>query len=646
MLIFLITAPLLSALTTSFFGRHFGRIGCSLTAIALTGTATAIALKFFLTHLYFYNSDITYISLNTWFATTNTFVIFSFYIDNLTQVMYMVILSISFIVHWYSYDYLYTDPHLTRFMAFLSYFTFFMLILVSAGDLITLFIGWEGVGLFSYLLINFWYTRLQANKSALKAVFINKIGDVGILLAITFTHRLYGTSNFCVIHALTPFITQYTLHIFSYSATVLDLIAIFLVIGAVGKSAQLGLHVWLPDAMEGPTPVSALLHAATMVTAGVFLFLRMAIVLDYKTQFAAFILVIGSLTTFFAATTGLLQNDIKRIIAFSTCSQLGYMFSACGLAQYSLSLFHLFNHAFFKALLFLAAGSVIHCMNNEQDIRRMGYLYKFLPVSFSFFTIASFSLMGLPYLSGYFSKDIIIEQALLLPSRWIFFLLIFGAFITASYSIRLLFYVFLSQPNFRRSTTNFHDASLYVQIPLIILAILSITSGFYFNESFVGFGYNNLSNVFPSQALIQSIEVEYIPIYIKILPFIGSLAAMQLTLQLLQQKILGLVWNVPFSTSLSWLLAFYHFLNHKWFFDKLYNTIAFFLVHRSYQTFFVFLEKGIFEAFGPTGIYAFIVTTSQKVIILQKGYIATYLQYLISAFLVILCILPILFSVT
>ena len=435
----LIFFPLVSSIIILLCGRLFGRHGSAYLAIGTLAFVCVTSWFFFLQKAK--TETLAYLTGYVWIRNATSNITFDLYIDNVTIVMFVIITTISFIVHWYSYDYMYNDPHLPRFLSYLSIFTFFMLLLVAAGDLTILFIGWEGVGLLSYLLINFWYTRIQANKSALKAIFVNKIGDIAMLAAIVFFYMCSGTTNILTLQALAPYLQYYNVA----GINIFTLGLFCFVIGAVGKSAQLFLHVWLPDAMEGPTPVSALLHAATMVTAGVFLIIRNSALFELAPSVLFTIVLVGALTTFFAATTGVVQHDIKRIIAFSTCSQLGYMFVACGLSGYSVGLFHLFNHAFFKALLFLAAGSVIHALADEQDIRRMGALALYLPLTFSFFLIASLSLMGVPFLSGFYSKDLIIELqggTYMSFGSFFFLLLVCSAALTAFYSARLVFYVF------------------------------------------------------------------------------------------------------------------------------------------------------------------------------------------------------------
>jgi NADH-ubiquinone oxidoreductase chain 5 len=376
-----------------------------------------------------------YIKLSPWINSDILNIDWGFMFDSLTISMCVIVTFISLLVHLYSMEYMAHDPHLSRFMSYLSLFTFFMLILVTADNFIQMFVGWEGVGLCSYLLINFWFTRIQANKAAIKAMLINKVGDFCLLIAIFLIFVNYKALDYATVSALTPFFTDKTLDFLNLN--LLSVIGIFLFLGATSKSAQLGLHTWLPDAMEGPTPVSALIHAATMVTAGVFLIIRNSFIYEYIHNVLELITIIGALTALFASTAGLLQNDLKRVIAYSTCSQLGYMIFACGLSCYSVGFFHLSNHAFFKALLFLGAGSVIHAVSDEQDMRKMGSLKKVLPFTYSMIIIGSLALIGFPFLTGFYSKDLILEVAygkFSVQGYFSYFLGTIGAFFTAFYS--------------------------------------------------------------------------------------------------------------------------------------------------------------------------------------------------------------------
>jgi len=369
-------------------------------------TTLCTFLSFLLSSLAFYNNlysaQTVIVYLTPWLFSDLLFLEWSFCFDSLTCIMLVIVTFISTLVHLYSVEYMEKDPHKTRFMSYLSLFTLFMLVLVTANNFIQMFVGWEGVGLSSYLLINFWFTRIQANKSAIKAMLINRIGDFFLLLAVFTLYFIFNTFSYDIIFSLIPLLIGFDLQLLGLKLPIVDLICFFIFFGAVGKSAQLGLHTWLPDAMEGPTPVSALIHAATMVTAGIFLVSRCSYIFEFSSFMLNLICFLGSCTAFFAATTGLFQNDMKKVIAYSTCSQLGYMMFACGLSSYDVGLFHLSNHAFFKALLFLSAGSVIHASGDEQDMRKLGGLKNLLPFSYSMTLIGSLALIGFPFLSGFF----------------------------------------------------------------------------------------------------------------------------------------------------------------------------------------------------------------------------------------------------
>ena len=400
--------------------------------------------------------------------------------------MLVVINSISSLVHFYSIGYLEEDPHTPRFMSYLSIFTFFMLILVTADNIIQMFVGWEGVGIASYLLINFWFSRLPANQAALKALITNRVGDFGLSLAILLSFLVFGSVDYHTLFSIAPLFETLNLTIFTFNLSFLSFFGFFLFLGAVGKSAQLGLHVWLPDAMEGPTPVSALIHAATMVTAGVFLIIRFSPLLEFSSFTLSLLIIIGSLTAFFASFTGIFQSDLKKIIAYSTCSQLGYMMFSCGLSHYNLSLFHLANHAFFKALLFLAAGSIIHAISDEQDLRRMGAFLPNLPLTYSAFFVGSLALAGFPFLTGFYSKDLILEICQVYRNNNVFFVgslaCVFGnlaVFFTSFYSFRLLFFTFINKTNTPRIIYNsISESSFFIFLPLILLSISSIFIGY------------------------------------------------------------------------------------------------------------------------------------------------------------------------
>jgi len=541
------------------------------------------------------------------------------------------------------------DPHLVRFMGYLSLFTFFMLILITSSNFVQLFVGWEGVGVSSFLLINFWYTRIQANKSAIKAMLINKIGDIFLLFAILFIVYSCDSVDFDVVFSLVTKLEETNVYTGFGIFSILDLICLFLFLGAVGKSAQLGLHSWLPDAMEGPTPVSALIHAATMVTAGIFLVVRCSFLFEYSPQVLNFIVVVGALTAFFAATIGLFQNDIKRVIAYSTCSQLGYMTFACGFSCYDVALFHLFNHAFFKALLFLSAGSVIHAIGDQQDMRKMGGLKQVLPFSYAMVVIGSLALTGFPFLAGFYSKDTILESAFSTFTTTGHFAYILGtlaAFCTAFYSVRLIALVFLNDSNGTRiNITNAHEGSWLMTLPLFILSFLSISVGFFFRDIFLGMGspfWANAIFVLPINNII--IDSEFLDLKFKLLPlglslFGGFLAAI---LYLFGLK------NLFALKQKSLIRLYYIFFNRKWLFDKLVNEILCApSLSLSYNYFYCTVDRGLLERVGPLGIIKTLQFLILSVKNLQTGYIYTYIIlffFAIYLFFIILIITP--FSLT
>lgn len=441
-------------------------------------------------------NDITEISnvnfnLIRWISYLFDFVHIGFIIDNLSLLMIIIVLSISTLVHYYSLDYMFADPRLITFLKYLSGFTAAMLILVTANNCILMFMGWEGVGIFSYLLIGFWYTRTLALKASLKAVIVNKIGDVALLISIGLMIYFFGTSDFIKLQILINYLAEnkietYSINFILFNFSILSVIAFFLLIAAVGKSAQFGLHTWLPDAMEGPTPVSALIHAATMVTAGVYLIVWMSFIFEQTEVVWNIVLVIGAFTALFGSAVACFQYDIKKIIAFSTCSQIGYMFLACGLSAYNVAMFHLFTHAFFKALLFLCAGSIIHAISDQQDIWKMGGLFRLLPITFVGVIIGLFSLMGLPFTSGFYSKDSIIELAFCKNTYigyYAFSCSLLGAFLTAFYCYRFFFYVFFSKTKLsKKLLENIHESGYFVLAVISILTFLTIFVGFLFKH--------------------------------------------------------------------------------------------------------------------------------------------------------------------
>ena len=628
--------PLLGAILTGFTGRFIGKEGAKIIStfsVALSGLLSCIA---------FYEVGLLgspcYVRLMTWIDVELFEVSWGLLFDSLTVCMLVVVTVISTLVHIYSMEYMEGDPHQPRFMSYLSLFTFFMLVLVTGDNLIQMFLGWEGVGLCSYLLINFWFTRLEANKAAMKAIIVNRVGDFGLSLGIMGIFYYFKSVDFATIFATVGWLKQIpetgpinSIGIEGLFGIVnldpLTLICIFLFIGAVGKSAQIGLHTWLPDAMEGPTPVSALIHAATMVTAGGFLIIRSSPLFEYAPDALLVVTFVGALTAFFAATTGLLQNDLKRVIAYSTCSQLGYMVFACGISCYTVSLFHLANHAFFKALLFLSAGSVIHALGDEQDMRRMGGLLKLIPFTYVMFVIGSLSLMGFPFLTGFYSKDVILECA---AARFSFdatfahWLGTISAFFTAFYSFRLLYLTFIAKTNAYRSLLAvIHDSPILMAFPLMVLAFGSIFIGYLTKDMIIGLGTNFWNNaVFALPAHQETfINAEFLPTSIKLTPVIFSISGALSAF---------IFYHFYASSHFLRFPQFYGFLNQKWYFDQIYS---YFIVKPifafAYNITFKLLDRGIIEIIGPTGLYRTVKDLAQKVTSVQTGFIYHYTYVMI-----------------
>jgi len=538
----------------------------------------------------------------------------------------VVVTCVSTLVHLYSTEYMGGDPHLPRFMSYLSLFTFFMLILVTADNFLQMFVGWEGVGLCSYLLINFWFARLQANKAAIKAMLVNRVGDFGLALGIFAIFLTFKSIDYATVFAAAPSVIGQTTTFFNFEVDTLTLICLLLFVGAVGKSAQIGLHTWLPDAMEGPTPVSALIHAATMVTAGVFLLARCSPIFEYAPTALVVVTVMGAMTAFFAGTTGLLQNDLKRVIAYSTCSQLGYMVFACGLSGYSVGVFHLANHAFFKALLFLSAGSVIHAMGDEQDMRKMGGLVRVLPYTYAMFFIGSLALMGFPFLTGFYSKDVILEIAYAhytLHGHFAHWLGTLAAFFTAFYSMRLLYLTFLAETNsYRQIMQHAHDAPFAMGFPLFVLSLGSMFIGYLTKDMIIGVGTDFWGNaLFTHPNNLTMLEAEFIPHYIKLVPVVFSLTG----------AISAFILYMSYSNSLYELKVspmgrkMYTFLNRKWFFDKVYNDyVTQNMLSFGYHTSYKLIDRGVFEFLGPLGLSRLVSKRGSGFASLQTGFLYHY----------------------
>nr|YP_010394752.1 NADH dehydrogenase subunit 5 [Phytophthora tubulina]DAZ89189.1 TPA_asm: NADH dehydrogenase subunit 5 [Phytophthora tubulina] len=624
LLLTLIFLPFLGSVAAGLFGFYIGRKG----SVFITTLTTFLSCLFSL--IIIYNSitnEYEYIIyISNWISSGLFNCNWCFLFDSLTMIMLIVITSISTLVHLYSSQYMAQDPHLSRFMSYLSLFTFFMIILVTGDNFMQMFVGWEGVGFCSYLLINFWFTRLQANKAAIKAMLINRISDLILLLGVLTIFYNIRTIEYFSTFAAISIVKDFKFIFFNYILSIIDVACILIFIGAMGKSAQIFLHLWLPDAMEGPTPVSALIHAATMVTAGVYLIARCSPMFEYSMFSLKVITVIGASTAFFASTVGLVQNDFKKIVAYSTCSQLGYMFFACGLSNYPLAIFHLSNHAYFKALLFLCSGSVIHAMGDEQDIRKMGGLRRILPFTYIMFLIGSLSLMGFPFLTGFYSKDLILEGAFASFSEtghFAYWLGTIGAFFTAFYSTRLLFFAFLSETNaYKNIIKNAHDVPLEMGISLGLLAFGSIFIGYISKDMFVGLGSNFWNNsIYINPLNNQMIDAEFLPTFFKLLPVILSFCGLFSAFYLYFFKF-KFLYNLKIS---KYGLYFYNFLNRKWYFDKIYyEFINQYILQIGYNVTYKMIDKGLIEMCGPYGLTTIFSFLSQKIILLQTGYIYHY----------------------
>ena len=544
-------------------------------------------------------------------------------IDPLTAVMLVVVTTVSGLVHLYSIGYMADDPYKPRFFSYLSFFTFAMLMLVTADNLAQLFFGWEGVGLSSYLLIGFWFHKPEANAAAIKAFVVNRIGDFGFALGIFAVFLLTGSIDFDTIFAQAPALAGKSFHYLGFNADALTVVCLLLFMGAMGKSAQFLLHTWLPDAMEGPTPVSALIHAATMVTAGVFMVARLSPLFELAPTAAAFVTFIGATTAIFAATVGLVQNDIKRIIAYSTCSQLGYMFVAMGVGAYSVGMFHLFTHAFFKALLFLGSGSVILAMHHEQDIRKMGGLWRKIPFTYATMLVGTLALTGFPFTAGYYSKDAIIEAAAVGSNSMAvygFVMTVAAAALTSFYSWRLMFKTFHGEPHDHHHYEAAHENAKVMLVPLAILAVGSIAAGWLFLSFFTGHGaeefFRESLKFGPGNTVLE--DMEHLPLLTSLAPTImmvgGFLVAWQFYIRRPDLPA-ALARNQP---------ALYRFLLNAWYFDRIYD----FLIVRPTMRLGRFLWKGgdgfVIDGFGPDGISARVLDVTRNVVRLQTGYLYHY----------------------
>jgi NADH-quinone oxidoreductase subunit L len=562
------------------------------------------------------------IALFPWINSGDLQVAWALRADTLTAVMLVVVTTVSSLVHLYSIGYMDEDPYRPRFFGYLSLFTFAMLMLVTADNLVQLFFGWEGVGLASYLLIGFWYQKPSANAAAIKAFVVNRVGDFGFALGIFAVFMMIGSVDFETIFGAAPSLVGKTIDFFGWQADALTLICVLLFMGAMGKSAQFLLHTWLPDAMEGPTPVSALIHAATMVTAGVFMVARLSPLFELAPNAQAVVMFFGATTAFFAATVGLVQNDIKRIVAYSTCSQLGYMFVAMGAGAYSVGMFHLFTHAFFKALLFLGSGSVIYAMHHEQDIRMMGGLWRKIPYTFTVMCIGTLALTGFPFFAGYFSKDAIIESAYAAHNpfaTYAYLLTVVAAALTSFYSWRLIFKTFFGEPHDREHYEAAHESPMWMLVPIGVLAAGSILSGLPFKEIFVS--PHGVEEFFRESVKMNPHILEDMEQMPYLLGFLPTL-----------MMVIGLAISYVFYISRPYLpveLAeqqplLYRFLLNKWYFDELYDLI---FVRPAKWLGYTLWKKGdgfVIDGFGPDGVSARVLDVTRNVVKIQTGYLYHY----------------------
>jgi NADH-quinone oxidoreductase subunit L len=562
------------------------------------------------------------IALFPWINSGDLQVSWALRVDTLTAVMLVVVTTVSSLVHLYSIGYMDEDPYRPRFFGYLSLFTFAMLMLVTADNLVQLFFGWEGVGLASYLLIGFWYQKPSANAAAIKAFVVNRIGDFGFALGIFAVFMMTNSTDLEVIFGAAPGLAGKTIDFLGWHADAMTLICLLLFMGAMGKSAQFLLHTWLPDAMEGPTPVSALIHAATMVTAGVFMVARLSPLFELSPTAQAVVMFFGATTAFFAATIGLVQNDIKRIVAYSTCSQLGYMFVAMGAGAYSVGMFHLFTHAFFKALLFLGSGSVIYAMHHEQDIRNMGGLWRKIPYTFAVMCVGTLALTGFPLFAGYFSKDAIIESAYASHNplgTYAYVLTVVAAALTSFYSWRLIFKTFFGEPHDQEHYEAAHESPVWMLIPIGVLAAGSILSGFPFKELFTSpHGVEEFfrESVKMNPHILE--DMEHMPHILGWLPFVMMLLGLGISYLFYIRRP-----YLPVQLAAEQPML-YDFLLNKWYFDELYDLIFVRPTKWIGRTLWKVGDGYLIDGFGPDGVSARVLDVTRNVVKIQTGYLYHY----------------------
>ena len=616
----IIILPLLGSIVSGFFGRKVGVKGAQLITCSLIFTTTVLSVFAFL-EVGINNIPVS-INLFRWIDSESLNVLWSFNFDSLTVSMLIPVLIVSLLVHVYSVGYMSGDPHNQRFFSYLSLFTFMMVILVTSNSFLLMFVGWEGVGVCSYLLVSFWFTRIAANQSSLAAFLTNRVGDCFLTIGMFAILWSFGNVDYATVFSMAPFVSN----------NIVTLVGICLLIGAMAKSSQVGLHIWLPMAMEGPTPVSALIHAATMVTAGVYLLMRSSPLIEYSNTVLVLCLWLGAITTIFSSLIGLFQQDIKKVIAYSTMSQLGMMVIAVGLSSYNIALFHLVNHAFYKGLLFLGAGAVIHAVADNQDFRKYGGLKSFLPLTYSVMLIASLSLVAFPFMTGFYSKDFIIESAygqFYFASTTVYFVSTIGAMFTTLYSVKVLYLTFLTNPN--GPLINYkqaHEGDIFMSMPLIILAVFSIFFGYITKDIFIGLGSgfftDNSLFIHPLHEIMLNTEFA-VPTLFKLLPlfFTVSLSVLSIVLSEYLPKILTNFKLSRFGYNV------YSFFNQRFFVELFYNRyITDFVLKLGGQTTKV-IDKGSIELIGPYGLEKGLVGLSKNIASLDTGVITSYALYIL-----------------
>ena len=616
MLYLILFLPLLGSFISAFFYKKIGDRTCQIITSAFIVTGAILSSIILLETIK--TGKVYEYPIFNWITSGSLKLHWSIYVDSLTAVMLVVVNSVSALVHIYSIGYMSHDPHKPRFMSYLSLFTFMMLSLITADNFLQLFFGWEGVGLASYLLIGFWFKKESANNASMKAFIVNRVGDLGLLIAMFLIFKTFGSLNFSEVFSQAADQSKNSIKIFGGEYNLITTICVFLFIGAMGKSAQIFLHTWLPDAMEGPTPVSALIHAATMVTAGVFLVARCSPLFEYSQYALNLVAFVGATTAIFAASIAIVQTDIKRIIAYSTCSQLGYMFFAAGMGAYNVAIFHLFTHAFFKALLFLGAGSVIHAFHDEQNIEKMGGVWKKIPLTYALMLIGTLALTGFPLLAGFYSKDAIIESAYFSKSLFAGYAFVIGlttAFITSIYSWRLIFKTFHGKYNNTMSFEKVHESGPVMLIPLLLLAVGAIFSGYVFHGIFIG---ENTQFWGKAIFFLKQTAHGHPPLWLLILIPTLVISAIPLSFILFLKRkdiVEGFVNNNK---------PFYNFLVKKWYFDELYDSIFV----KSFRGIGTFLwQRGdvkTIDAYGPDGVAKVVKNLSDRASSIQSGYLYHY----------------------